>query len=183
MTYLDPTHVEYTVTIMNRNFVNYQPDSPEAPHGPVTGLVDMEETFTASATDPDGDQVYFMWDWDGETSDWLGPYDSGVPVDAGHVWTTPGSKSVAVKVKDQYDAESPWSSPATIMLIGRGDANGDGDLNIGDAVYLITYIFKGGSAPDPLDAGDPNCDAAVNIGDAVYLINYIFKSGPAPGCP
>jgi len=61
-----------------------------------------------------------------------------------------------------------------------GDAGGDQVVNIGDAVYLINYIFKGGPAPDPLCVGDAGGDGAVNIGDAVYLINYIFKGGPGP---
>ncbi len=63
-----------------------------------------------------------------------------------------------------------------------GDANNDGAINIGDAVYIINYIFKSGPAPIPyaLCSGDANCDCAVNIADAVYLINYIFKSGPPP---
>lgn len=64
-----------------------------------------------------------------------------------------------------------------------GNANGDGSINVGDAVFLINYIFKNGSAPDPLQAGDANCDGKVNVGDAVYLINYIFKSGSKPCCP
>ncbi len=64
-----------------------------------------------------------------------------------------------------------------------GEANGDGIINVGDAVYVINYIFKSGPAPIPRDAGDANCDRAVYVGDAVYLINYIFKSGPAPCCP
>ncbi len=64
-----------------------------------------------------------------------------------------------------------------------GDAGGDGSINIADAVYLINYIFKGGPAPEPLDAGDANCDGNVNVADAVYLINYIFKGGPEPCCP
>jgi len=65
-----------------------------------------------------------------------------------------------------------------------GDANGDGDLNVGDAVYLINFVFKGGPAPDPVCVGDANGDTDTNVGDAVYLINYVFKSGPAPeeGC-
>ena len=61
-----------------------------------------------------------------------------------------------------------------------GDANGDGKINIGDAVYLINYVFRGGNPPDPYIAGNVNCDATVNISDAVYLINYIFVSGSAP---
>jgi len=64
-----------------------------------------------------------------------------------------------------------------------GDANNDGSINVADAVYLINYIFKGGSPPAILDTGDADCDGVTNIADAVYLINYIFHSGPAPCCP
>jgi hypothetical protein len=64
-----------------------------------------------------------------------------------------------------------------------GDCNGDGTANITDAVYLITYIFAGGPAPDPLAAGDVNCDGTPNISDAVYLIQYIFGGGPPPCDP
>jgi len=66
-----------------------------------------------------------------------------------------------------------------------GDANSDNSINIGDAVFLLNYIFKVGPAPEPLDVGDTNCDGPINIGDAVYLINYIFRSGPEPcaSCP
>ena len=64
-----------------------------------------------------------------------------------------------------------------------GDANGDHAINVGDAVFVINYIFKGGMTPSPIAAGDGNCDHAVNVGDAVYTINYIFKGGPAPCCP
>jgi len=61
-----------------------------------------------------------------------------------------------------------------------GDADGDHTVNISDAVYLIAYIFAGGSAPNPLLFGDANCDGTVNISDAVYLIAYIFSGGPEP---
>lgn len=65
-----------------------------------------------------------------------------------------------------------------------GDANHDRLVNVGDAVFLVTYIFRGGYAPFPLKSGDVNADCKVNIGDAVYLINYVFRGGPPPqvGC-
>jgi hypothetical protein len=63
-----------------------------------------------------------------------------------------------------------------------GEANGDEQINIGDAVFLISFVFKDGPAPNPLMAGDANCDGGVNVGDAVYLINYVFKDGPEPCC-
>lgn len=63
-----------------------------------------------------------------------------------------------------------------------GDANGDGKYNVGDAVYLVSYIFRGGLPPTPyaLCSGDANCDCKLNVGDAVYLVNYIFRGGAAP---
>jgi len=61
-----------------------------------------------------------------------------------------------------------------------GDANGDSDANIGDAVYIINFVFKSGPAPTPLCTGDANGDGDVNVGDAVYLINYVFNNGPEP---
>ena len=48
-----------------------------------------------------------------------------------------------------------------------GDANGDGGINIGDAVHLINYVFNSGPSSFPLKAGDANCDTDVNVGDAV----------------
>lgn len=69
-----------------------------------------------------------------------------------------------------------WIYPA----LCRGDANGDGVIDVGDVVYLINYLFKGGPAPDPLEAGDANFDGVVDVGDVVYLINYLFKNGPQP---
>jgi len=62
-----------------------------------------------------------------------------------------------------------------------GDANSDGQVNVGDAVYLVNYIFKDGPAPVPeVCVGDANGDGETNVGDAVYLVNYIFKGGPEP---
>lgn len=64
------------------------------------------------------------------------------------------------------------------------DANSDGAVNVGDAAFLVNFIFKGGPPPIPLEAGEANGDCIVNLGDVVYLIAYIFKGGPAPinGC-
>jgi hypothetical protein len=84
----------------------------------------------------------------------------------------------------QLDAAVDWvMSQGTICCASApGDANADSTINIGDAVYLISYIFKGGPPPTPYEiaSGDSNGDCAVNVGDAVHIINYIFKGGPPP---
>ena len=77
-------------------------------------------------------------------------------------------------IEDWFD--HPTGGPPSLC----GDANGDDQINLADAVYLINYVFKGGPAPEPLCVGDANGDGAVNLADAVYLINYIFKGGLPP---
>ena len=65
-------------------------------------------------------------------------------------------------------------------VFARGDGNGDGLINIGDAIYIINYIFKDGPSPRPYWASDCNSDGVINMGDAIYLVNFIFKGGPPP---
>jgi len=183
-TWLGSNTIEVTVTLTNNEFTNTIPNNPSSPQGPTEGVAEDEYTFSTSALDADGDDLSFMWDWgDGDISPWLGPYGSGTQVDQAHTWTDRGNYDIKVKTKDIYDEESQWSDVASIMMGMRGDANNDAVINVGDAVYIINYVFKGGSAPIPVEGGNANCDAAVNVGDAVYIINYVFKGGQAPGCP
>ncbi|MGB7060783.1 MAG: hypothetical protein WBF13_00335 [Candidatus Zixiibacteriota bacterium] len=62
-----------------------------------------------------------------------------------------------------------------------GDVNNDGIVNVGDIVYLVSYLYRGGPAPIPMECvGDVNNDDVVNVGDVVYLVSYLYRSGPAP---
>jgi len=63
-----------------------------------------------------------------------------------------------------------------------GDANSDEIVNILDVTFLISYLYKGGPAPDEPDAADVNSDDVINILDITYLINYLYKGGPEPDC-
>jgi hypothetical protein len=65
-----------------------------------------------------------------------------------------------------------------------GDVNGDYVVNVGDIVYLVTYLYKGGAAPlCPIARGDANNDGVINVGDVVYLVTFAYKNGPQPKCP
>jgi len=83
--------------------------------------------------------------------------------------------------RDEWGAENEgpiWNFTTAIGVCG--DADGSGDVDIDDVVYLINYIFVNGPPPDPLCIGDADGSGDVDIDDVVYLINYIFVSGPAP---
>lgn len=64
-----------------------------------------------------------------------------------------------------------------------GDANNDGGCNLGDAGYIVNWIFYDGPDPVCMQEGDANGDGGVNLGDAGYIVNWIFYDGPAPVCP
>lgn len=72
--------------------------------------------------------------------------------------------------------------PTSNCCLLPGDASGDGAVNVGDAVFTVNFIFRGGIAPSCGAAADVNSDCALNVGDAVYIVNYIFRAGPAPIC-
>lgn len=85
--------------------------------------------------------------------------------------------------KHPYNNEQSTEVVSQAGTFVCGDANHDGGVNVGDAVFIIGYVFRGGPPPTPLQAADVNNDAKINIGDAVYLIGYIFRGGPLPNCP
>jgi parallel beta-helix repeat protein len=77
--------------------------------------------------------------------------------------------------------------PASGTRFVRGDVDGKGGIDISDPIFLLTYLFIGGKAPDCLDAGDINDDGSLDISDAVYSLTFQFLGGdppksPYPGC-
>ena len=96
---------------------NHPPDRPEKPVGTSSGKRRAEYSYTASAIDPDGDKIYYMFDWgDGTNTSWLGPYDSGEEVNVSHAWVKRGTYEVKVKAKDINGAESAWSDPLEVTM-------------------------------------------------------------------
>ncbi len=72
-----------------------------------------------------------------------------------------------------------WSFTTEFDVI-CGDANGDTEINVSDAVWIINYVFVNGDPPDPLCKGDANGDTNVDVSDAVWIINFVFVSGDPP---
>ena len=102
-----------TVVISSNN----PPNKPGTPSGPSSGKPSKSYSYSASTTDPDGDQVYYWFDWDdGTNSGWTGPYNSGQTVSVSHIWSAQGTYSIKVKAKDTSDLESDWSDPLSISM-------------------------------------------------------------------
>jgi hypothetical protein len=67
----------------------------------------------------------------------------------------------------------------------RGDATGDGQVNVTDAVDTLHRHFKGGAALACSAAADSNDDARVDLSDPVFILDYLFqgRGSPAPPFP
>jgi len=104
-----------------------------------------------------------------------GTYELGIRIDGGApaMLTMPGGAPCPGPGEvDTFNYNAPWYQ--------TGDANGDWNVDVGDVVYLINYLYKGGVSPEPVESGDATCEGFVDVGDVVYLINYLFKGGPPP---
>ncbi len=89
-------------------------------------------------------------------------------------------------VTGEFTDGSVFSTYNWFELIGHrsGDANGDGNIDIFDVSYLISYLYLGGLSPNPDVIGDTNGDCTINLFDITYLINYLYNEGSPPlhGC-
>jgi hypothetical protein len=161
---------------------NYPPEVPKQPSGQIVGQPAVEYDYFSYTTDPDNDSLFYQFSWGNELGDWIGPYPSGGTCTASHAWNNSGIYQVRIKAKDVFDRESDWSDSLTIQIYISGDCNDDRLIDVGDAVYLINYLYNMDIAPNPLIAGDVTCDGKVDIADVIYLLNYLFKGGIAPAC-
>ena len=93
------------------------PSQPARPDGETSGEINVDYTYTTTATDPDGDEIYLLFDWgDGTYSGWLGPYTSGQTVTATNSWTSEGDYQIKVKAKDIHGVQSVWSDPLSVNM-------------------------------------------------------------------
>jgi len=148
----NPTHTysipgDYTVTLLVSDnegsegigtttavISSNPPDTPTIT-GKRNGAAGVEQTYIISSADPDNDDVYYYIEWgDDSTTDWQGPYSSGVEQNFNHTFTEKGDYEIRVKAKDTNDLESDWGSITVSMPKQKSATN---ILN-----YLFEQFFK-----------------------------------------
>jgi hypothetical protein len=93
------------------------PQKPYPPQGASNGEIGVNYVYKAKTVDPDGDRLYYLFDWgDDTTSEWLGPYNSGVEINTSHTWTTKGQYQVRVMARDTHGVISEWSDPLPVSM-------------------------------------------------------------------
>jgi hypothetical protein len=69
------------------------------------------------------------------------------------------------------------------VIFRRGDASGDGRIDVSDPIQLLAHLHRGGPEPGCLDAADADDSGRLDLTDAVVILEYLFRSGPAPPPP
>jgi len=120
---------------------NSPPTRPERPSGPSSGLVNTEYRFTTNATDPDGDDIWFLFDWgDGADSGWGSAA-------ASHAYKRTGTYEICVLAEDEHGAQSNWSSYHSIELGGTPKpiielGSTSGRYYLGDTIKLYGTLIN-----------------------------------------
>jgi hypothetical protein len=70
-----------------------------------------------------------------------------------------------------------------IATFVRGDANGDGAMNVSDAITTLDFLFLGKGRPHCFDAADFDDSGEIDIADPIGTLDYLFQGGRPPGPP
>lgn len=99
---------------------NTAPAQPNKPVGETSGYHGSSYVYTTSTIDPDGDDVYYQYDWGNNVqSSWLGPFPSGVAMQTSYRWNSPGTYAVRVRARDVYGSQSSWSISLSVTMMNR----------------------------------------------------------------
>jgi len=194
--YLPPSQAMGLVTYI-ASTINNTPTIPSTPTGPTSGYTTAYYSYSTSATDPDGDQIKYTFDWgDGSTSA-TAFVSSGTTASKSHSWSNPGSYYVRAKATDNKDASSKWSvakmvtisiplinnppnpsnspSPAddaTAVSIDTNLSWSGGDPDAGDTVAYDVYF---GTSSSPTEVSESKAGTSYSPGTLDYNTKYYWK--------
>ncbi|MBN2187603.1 MAG: PKD domain-containing protein [Dehalococcoidia bacterium] len=176
--------------------INNAPAIPSTPTGPASGYVAIYYSYSTSATDPDGDQIKYTFDWgDGSTSVTVF-ISSGTTASKSHSWSNSGNYYIRAKATDNKGASSEWSA-ARMVTISTADNNppdppnspspadhaiavstntnlswNGGDPDTGDTVTYDVYF---GTSSSPAEVSGSQTEATYNPGILDYNTKYYWR--------
>jgi hypothetical protein len=107
-------------SIIIDDYYGQRPETPLKPDGPNRCLPEATYTFSTSAIDPNGDDICYGWDWDGDykVDEWTEYYPSGTTVFTDHSYDTDGLKYVQVRAEDATGTKSLFYSNMLKLTVG-----------------------------------------------------------------
>ncbi|MCX6719470.1 MAG: C25 family cysteine peptidase, partial [Candidatus Taylorbacteria bacterium] len=138
------------IRISSNEKPNTSPNVPSIPYGTIVGLRGVSYSYSTSATDPDGDQVKYTFDWGDTTTSVTGLVNSGTSASMSHNWNNAGTYQVKAMATDSKGATSGWSSGLAVSIVASNVPDKIGVLRNGN--WYLDY--NGNRA---WDSGDVLC--------------------------
>ncbi len=80
---------------------------------------------------------------------------------------------------DDYKAAAPWSGFGNILALGPatllGDANGNGEVEIGDVTSVLTLMATPEATGYNNQAADANKNGVIEIGDVTTILTIMAR--------
>jgi len=95
------------------------PSQPEKPEGPTIGKTNTTYSYETLSSDPEGDDIKYLFDWGDGSKEWTLPCHSGIVLSISHSWDEEGTYSIKVMASDEKGAESEWSEEMAVTLADR----------------------------------------------------------------
>jgi hypothetical protein len=99
-------------------------------------------------------------------------------------WLEAGPRSVLSAVASHFSFFALAAPASELERFKRGDAGGDGAVDISDAIATLEKLFLGTGEIACDDGADANDDGAVDISDPIQTLTFLFLGGiqlPDPG--
>ena len=113
----DEGDYDENITYVTITQPNRPPNTPQIT-GPENGTQNTSYKYTIVSTDPDGDDIYYVVDFNDGIEIITNATSSGVEVELSHLWSNNGSYTISVIAYDVYNASS---SPATLIVLMEPD--------------------------------------------------------------
>ena len=103
-------------------------------------------------------------------------------MDSGHPYSPvleaflPGKDGEPFVPSDPSEPSTPDGQTIDIQTLQTGDANGDGSVDVTDAVAVINAYLSGDSSSINVSVADVNRDGMIDITDAVAIINLYLNN-------
>lgn len=134
--------IPYTLIVSNEELPGKDPSQPNLAAGGGACVTGTPHSIMMNSTDPDGDQVRFLVDWDGNGfADQIMPASgflpSGATQTATRTYALPGSKVVKVMAEDFVGRTSGWATfsfqcTGSVVSALIGDGSDDGTISEAD---------------------------------------------------
>ena len=156
---------------------NSPPQTPASVQGLTQGYAGKILSYAASSKDPEGDQLFFTFDW-GDATTTKTELSASFTGRANHIWMGKGVYKVKAMATDSRGASSGWSEPFSVSISGSSTVNSppkkpSPPAGIYSGLAGISYTFTGYAA-------DPNRDPisyTFDWGDGQTSSTDLMRSG------